>query len=100
MTLARLASRLLRLGRRFVLLAKGRGLAFTFTTQFFDEPPQLLNLAFELRDSLVGDPQLLAESSIVVDQFLIRRMAQYAGAGFRFRRVHTRSTTRITLAAQ
>jgi len=99
MTFARLAPRLLRLGRRFVLLAKGRGLAFTFTAQCFDEAQQLLHVAFELRDSLVGDPQLLAESSIVVDQFLIRRMAQYAAAGFRFRRVHTRSTTRITLAA-
>jgi hypothetical protein len=50
-------------------------LAFTFTAQCFDEAQQLLHLAFELRDSLVGDPQLLAESSIVVDQFPIRRMA-------------------------
>ena len=37
MTFARLASRLFRLGRRFVLLSKRSGLAFTFTAQFFDE---------------------------------------------------------------
>ena len=64
-TLPHFASGLLRRRRRFVLLAKRRGLAFTFTTQFFDEPQQLLHSAFELRDSLLGDPQLRAESSIV-----------------------------------
>jgi hypothetical protein len=74
--------------------------SITFTAQFLDEAQQLLHLAFELRDSLLGNPQLLAESLIVVEQFLIRWMAQYAGTGFRFRRVHTSSTTRITLADQ
>ena len=100
MSPARLGTRLFGFGRRLVLLAKRRGLAFTFTAQFLDEAQQLFHLAFELRDSLLGDPQLLAESSIVVEQFLIRRMAQYDSTGFRFCRVHTRSTTRITLAAQ
>ena len=93
MTLARPAARFLRFGGRLFLLAKRRGLAFAFAAQLFDEPQQLLDLTFKLSNPLPEPSVLLAESTIVGQQFVV------SGPPERCVVVHDLSTPKTPLAA-
>ncbi len=92
MTPARLAAWLLPLGRRLVLFAKRRGLAFTFAAQLFHE-------AFQLLDPSKRSLQLLLELADLFQQFLVRRPPRSVEIRFVSCRAHTDYTTRGKLAA-
>ena len=92
MTPARLAAGLLRLGRRLVLFAKRRGLAFAFAAQLLHESMKLLNTR---KCSL----QPLLEPAVLHLQLLVRRPPRSVEFRFVFCRAHTGYTTRRKLAA-
>jgi hypothetical protein len=100
MILARLTARFLGRGRRLILFAKRRGLTLAFAMQLFDQPQQLINATLKLLDLLLSATQLLLEFGVLLTELNAGRADRFAGTGLIARRVHTRYTTRITLAVQ
>ena len=100
MILARLAARLLGRGRGLILLAKRRGLTLAFTAQLFDLPQQLLDPTLKLLDLLLSATQLLLEFGVLLTKLNTGRADRFVETALIARRVHTRSTMRITLAVE